>query len=239
VKGSVVKVPLSGYLAPNGPLLDELYRATAQRWLDAGASTHEIYAPATQRYDPGFRTLGFGHSATQLMIETERFNVSPPRSDLDVRRAIPSDENARLAIERDFVHHVNTSPSFSAMDLEPEEEIREQLRSSLERVDFEVFVAELRAEVVGEVLLFDRPRDGERIPLSSVDLAFCAVREHARGQDVGRALAHGAAARAKERSCEFVKMDVRTTNRSASTFWARFFFTPIAVRVERTLALAR
>ena len=238
VKGSVAKVPLSGCLAPNGMLLDELYSAAAQQWLDAGASTHEIYAPATERYDAGFRALGFGHSATQLMIETERFAVSPPRSDLVVRPATLEDEDARLAIERDFMAHVNAPPSFSALALDPEEEIRQELQHSLERVDFEIFVAELGGEVVGELLLFDRPQDGERIPLSSVDLAFLAVRQHARGQGIGMALAHRASARAKERSCAFVTMDVRTTNRSASRFWERFGFTPVIVRVERTLATA-
>jgi ribosomal protein S18 acetylase RimI-like enzyme len=100
-------------------------------------------------------------------------------------------------------------------------------------------VAEVDGEVLGELLLYARPLDGERIPEASVDLAFCAVRAGDRGRGIGTALTSHAVERIRERGCGFVTIDVRTTNRRASTFWGHFPFAPVVARFERHLAEPR
>ena len=84
--------------------------------------------------------------------------------DVAVRLSTPADLSDVAALAREQASHLRTSPSFSELAVESPEATMEEWRDTWVKTEYTHFVAERAGQVVGHLLLFQRPSGDLRVP---------------------------------------------------------------------------
>jgi len=223
---------VAGQAARDPELVRDLYAVAAQRWVDEGLTRHFVFVPShdSELIDAWFR-LCFGASAVLAIRET-----APETYDADVtiRHGTRDDYPQAARLELEMSRSMQSSPSFSGIELPTTEELlrKEWLESDDEEI--ELFVAERNGRIVGHQLLYRRPPD-LRVPDDNIDLAQASTEPEARGMGVGRALTAHVMRWAYENGHPTMTTDWRTTNLLASRFWPKRGFRPVFLRLYRSI----
>ena len=224
----------AGHAADDPDLVFELYRAAAATWVDLGMSRHFVFAPAVrERVEPWFR-LGFGASAFQAARPVDEPDPFRAR-DVTVRLSTPADLPDVAALAREQARHLRSSPSFSELAVESLEATMEEWRDTWGKPEYAHLVAERAGQVVGQLLLFERPPGDLRVPRASIDLASATTAEAVRGLGIGRTLTSAAIEWAREHDAKVMTADWRATNLDAARFWPRRGFRATYLRLYRSI----
>lgn len=230
--GAIGRIGLAGCAASEAEAVRDAYAALADHWADAGCTRHEAIVPAG---DAGlldaFWRLVFGRQLTWAVRESQRSD--PPDW---IRPGTRDDFDAIVAFDRELQAVVRASPSFARLAEQTDEELRDEWSDLWdEGSPYELVVAEQAGEVVGSLLLYDRPAGSLRVPPRSLDLAHAVTAPAARGRGVGLALSAYALDRAARRGLDAVTVDWREPNLWASRFWPRRGFRPQFLRLYRAV----
>jgi GNAT superfamily N-acetyltransferase len=231
--GAHVWSHVAGHAVREPELVRDLYRAAAERWVEAGLTRHFVFVPALpELVDPWFR-LSFGASSALAVRET---TPEPPMDvSVTIRESNPDDARAAVLLERHMVESMIPSPSFSHYVPDDEETATEEWAETWVETDtYRHFVAERGGRIVGHVLLYRRPHD-LRVPTDSIDLAAASTEPGQRGTGVGVALTNHVLTWAYEHGCPTMITDWRMTNLLASRFWPRRGFRETFLRLYRSI----
>jgi ribosomal protein S18 acetylase RimI-like enzyme len=225
---------VAGHAVDDPDVVRDLYTVAAQRWVDEGLRRHFVFAPALDTLvQPWFR-LGFGAS---LALAVRRTSGIPQWSapGVTVRRSTAADTRAIALLERELYRHLQRSPSFSGLTLEPEESFVQEWQGFEVDDRFVSFVGEVDGDVVGQLLLYRRPVGDLRVPPNSIDLGSATTAPELRGRGVGTALTWTAVAWAREQGMDTVTTDWRMTNLLAARFWPSCGFRETHLRLYRSI----
>jgi GNAT superfamily N-acetyltransferase len=211
----------------------DLYAAAAQRWVDEGHRSHAVFVPSfdVELVDAWFR-LSFGASAVLAMRETGR--EEPFDGGVTIRQGTPDDFDDAARLELAMSEAMLPAPSFSEIVLQTQEEVAAEWREDGDSDQYELFVAEREARVVGHSLLYRRPPD-LRVPENGIDLSQASTEPEARGTGVGRALTAHVIRWAHEHGYPVMTTDWRMTNLWASRFWPKRGFRTTFQRLYRSI----
>jgi GNAT superfamily N-acetyltransferase len=231
--GPHVWIDLAGHAAREAELARDLYAAAADPWVETGLTRHFVFVPLlNDLIDPWFR-LGFGASAALAARETAP--ELPVEAGVAIRPGTPEDLEAGARYDRLIWQHNALAPSFSGLEVPPEQEFLDDWRGTWDEPEFTHFVAERAGRPVGHALLYRRPGGDLRVPADSIDLANVATDPDARGSGVGSALTAHALAWAHDHGYRSMITDWRMTNLLASRFWPRRGFRKTFLRLYRSI----
>ena len=218
-------VDFAGCAAAEPELVRDLYAALAPTW---ARDRQRVYVPASDAalVDVWFR-LAFGLQFTLAVREPE------PGSGEGVRPGNDGDLDAVVALQHSFTRHLRDSPSFSARELETDEELRADWADTWDDERFIHFVAERDSGVVGHALLYRRDAGDLRVPANSIDLALVVIRPDVRGTGAGSALLAHSLGWSHDQGFDAVTIDWRVVNLLADRFFRARGFRPTFVRLYR------
>jgi GNAT superfamily N-acetyltransferase len=229
-----IEVGLAGHAAAEPEVARDLYAHLAQGWVDAGRTRHAVYLPAYDGalVDAWFR-LAFG---LQFSFAVREVSLEPPvEAGVAIRLGRPDDATAAATLERSLWEHQVRSPSFSGADVPSLDDLVEEWAGTWADPSFTHVVAEAGGRVVGQALLYVRPRGDLRIPDRSIDVAQVETLPELRGRGVGRALFAYVTHWAREQGYEALTADWRTVNLLSSRFWTHRGFRPVFHRLSRVV----
>jgi GNAT superfamily N-acetyltransferase len=221
----------AGHAAREPEALRDLFAAQADEF---GVSRFMVTVPAT---DPGlvdawFR-LAFGCQAVWAVRQVE------PASAIDfggvIRPATADDTEALADFEELLQQHQTRTPSFSDFAPPDRDQIRKEIAEIWDDNMYTPFVAERDGLVIGTLGLYRRPEGDLRVPASSIDLAFAATRDDARGSGAGLALTAFAFDWAHEHGFHSMTVDWRSVILLSSRFWPNRGFRPQYLRLYRAV----
>ncbi len=225
------EIGLAGCAASEPEALRDLYAHLAADW----PAHHQVLVPASDAalIDPWFR-VSFG---CQFMTAVREVT---PLDAVDfggaIRRSTADDLPAVASFDRLLWTHQTAPPSFSGLDVGSVEEFEEEWRDLWVEEEFPFHrVAQLDGQIVGHVLLYDRPRGDLRVPEQNIDLAHVATLQDVRGRGVGLALTAAAFTWAHEQGYRSMTTDWRSNNLLSSRFWPARGFRPTFLRLYRSV----
>lgn len=136
------------------------------------------------------------------------------KSDIVIREAVEADLETVAAMLRKLGHHVGAKPKVTADDL--------AVYGPSGRGHFEIFVAEVKGEILGIILysiLFSAWRGRPGIFVSDI-----YVKDEARGMGLGTRLMRAAIAKEEPHGCAYLKLDVDKENESGLSFYRKHGF---------------
>jgi ribosomal protein S18 acetylase RimI-like enzyme len=229
--GRHVWVGLAGHAARDSELVRDLYRFTAERWVEEGAELHVALVPALPELaEPWFR-LAFAHMQAHGIRESGA-EVRPLPDGISLRFGTIHDLRATPALVTQIWDHHTGASTFTGLTAPPVEDFLADWQRTLETSGVAYFVAEKEGRVVGHLLLEPEAPDLARPP-GSIYLAVAATLPEARGTGAGVALTERALAWAKEAGYETVQTDWRVANLESSRFWPRRGFRETFYRLAR------
>jgi ribosomal protein S18 acetylase RimI-like enzyme len=229
--GRYVWVGLAGHAVRDSELVRDLYRFTAERWVQDGAELHVALVPAVPELaEPWFR-LAFAHMQAHGIRESGA-EVRPLPGGISLRFGTIHDLRATPALVTQIWDHHAGASTFTGLTVPPVEDFLTDWQRTLETSDVAYFVAEKEGRVVGHLLLEPEAPDLARPP-GSIYLAVAATLPEARGTGAGVALTERALAWAKEAGYETVQTDWRVANLESSRFWPRRGFRETFYRLAR------
>jgi ribosomal protein S18 acetylase RimI-like enzyme len=230
-------VSLAGHAAREPELVRDLYRFTAERWVEDDAKLHVALVPAVPELaDPWFR-LAFAHMQAHGIRESgSASSGTAPSQALTVRGGTIDDLRAAPALVTQIWEHHRQAPTFTGLAVPPVEEFLADWKAMLSRRDSAYFVAELDGRIVGHLLLEPEAPDLARPP-GSVYLAVAATLAEARGRGAGVALTEHALEWAREAGYSAVHTDWRVANLESSRFWPRRGFRDTFYRLARLVEI--
>jgi GNAT superfamily N-acetyltransferase len=218
----------AGHAAREPEALRDLFAVQAGEF---GVSRFMVTVPASERdlLDVWFR-LAFGCQAVWAVRETEAAAAGDFAG--TIRPATPDDVEAIVDLDLVLYAHQEVTPSFSEFSPPPREKSRAEV-DELWVDPYVTFVAELNCDVVGLLILFERPEGDLRVPTGNIDLAFAVTRPEVRGSGAGRALTAFALRYAHEHGYRSLTTDFRMVNLLSSRFWPNRGFRPQYLRLYR------
>jgi GNAT superfamily N-acetyltransferase len=237
--GPNVWIEPAGHAATDRSAVRDLYGVAAASWVADGRKNHHVVVPASDEVlvDAWF-SLDFG----QQHIHALRENPPPsfgvvPRSELVIRPPTRDDIPALAELELVLPRHSPLSPLFSAVPMQPVEEIREEIEADFEDTEFTWFVAEHDGAVVGQAvgcaLTKSSTNSGLMRPQGASFLGYAAVFPEARGLGAGRALGEAYLAWSRDSGFASAFTDWRSTNLQADRTWRAIGFRPTFRRMHR------
>jgi GNAT superfamily N-acetyltransferase len=225
----------AGHAVGDHDVVSDLYALAAARWVNEGLTRHFVFAAADREHvEPWFR-LGFGASAFQAVRPIPGPPMQGGARDVEVRLSRPGDLQQIAALARELPVHLQASPSFSELAIESEAALQDEWRDTWEREEYTHFVAELGGRIVGQLLLYRRPRGDLRIPSNSIDLSNATSMPELRGLGIGSALLSAAVTWANVQGMSAMTTDWRATNVLAARFWPRHGFRSSYLRLYRSI----
>jgi GNAT superfamily N-acetyltransferase len=221
----------AGHAAREPEALRDLFAAQAG---ELGVNRFMVTVPATDPdlIDTWFQ-LAFGCQAVWAVREVE------PAAAIDfggvIRPATKDDTEALVDFEEILLLHQEGPPSFSDFGTPDRDQIRAELDEIWDDDKDIPFVAEREGRVIGTLALYRRPEGDLRVPTSSIDLAFAATRNDARGSGTGLALTAFAFNWAHEHGFHSMTVDWRSVNLLSSRFWPNRGFRPQYLRLYRAV----
>lgn len=227
-------VDLAGCASSEPESVRDLFTVLADRWHEAGVSRFGALIPAGDEklIDPWFR-LAFGCQFVTGVRETgsrDRVDV-----DVEIRAGSPADLEPVADFDRILWTLQAGSPSFSGLDVEAENFLREWSDTWDDPDELPHFIAERDGRVVGHLLLYRRPTGDLRVPEQNIDLAHAATLAEVRGSGVGLALTTHALRWAHEHGYRSMTTDWRSVNLLSSRFWTNRGFRPTFLRLYRAV----
>ena len=135
--------------------------------------------------------------------------------------------------------HSPLSPLFSAVPIQPIEEVRAEIEEDWGSPDFTWFVAEHDGKVVGEAvgcsITKSSTNAGLMRPQGASFLGYAAVFPEARGLGAGRALGDSYLAWSRDAGFACAWTDWRSTNLEADRTWRAIGFRPVFRRMHRLI----
>lgn len=206
-----------------GTVIQDLYAAAAERWVEAGFRAH--YASVLANDRSGLRAwawLGFGHQVMDGIRDLSPPAVRPAGKAVVVRRAAPSEARRLGALEDGLRAHLAGSPVFFALG--PPRSVAEHQRRIADP-DGAVLFAEVAGAVVGYLVVGPSSDDAATIirddRTASISGAF-VLAEHRRA-GIADALLDAAIGWARAGDYERIAVDFETSNLLATRFWTRSF----------------
>ena len=237
--GPNVWIEPGGHAAVDGATIRGLYAAAAAEWVAAGRNNHHVLVPASdaELVDSWF-SLDFGQQHLHAVRENPpaSFGVVP-RSELVIRP--PSREDIPVLAELELVlpRHSPLSPLFSAVPVQPVEEVIAEIEEDWGTPDFTWFVAEHEGKVVGEAvgcaITKSSTNAGLMRPHGASFLGYAAVFPEARGLGAGKALGESFLAWSRDAGFTSAFTDWRSTNLEADRTWRSIGFRPVFRRLHR------
>jgi hypothetical protein len=167
--GSNIWIEYAGHAVREPELVRDLYAVAADEWFARGRDRHYAMVPATdgELVDAWFR-LSFGAQHAAAIQETPK-PQERSSANVVVRRAAADDIDAVTTLDLELPRHQARSPVFSTLPPPAvTEEDRQQFVSELEDREVALFVAEIDAKLVGELLMVpaERPSRRRRLALA-------------------------------------------------------------------------
>lgn len=239
--GPNVWVEPAGHAAIDRDATRDLYAVAAATWVADGRKNHHVLVPASDEIlvDAWF-SLDFGQQHIHALRENPpaSFGVVP-RSELVIRPPTRDDIPALAELELVLPRHSPLSPLFSAVPIQPVEEIREEIEADFGGPDFTWFVAEHEGKVVGQAvgcaLTKSSTNSGLMRPHGASFLGYAAVFPEARGLGAGRALGEAYLAWSRDSGFASAFTDWRSTNLQADRTWRAIGFRPTFRRMHRLI----
>mgnify|MGYP001293452895 CR=1 FL=1 len=251
VIGHITWIPLAGHALASDADADpdltrDLYAALSPQWVAQGIFAHYALVPIHDRAAlDAWYALSFGQEQCHALlalppvadVPAEKAITQAP--DITIRRAMPDDLDALVAVADTIPRHQTRSPVYAPYPPEtaPTHADYDELLADPQMV---LWLALRDDHIVGYQLYQpftaqENPLLAPLIPDRCVELAIGATVEHARGHGVGRLLTRHGLAWATTAGYEVCLADWRTTNLLSSRFWPRIGFRPAVVRLVRRL----
>ena len=239
--GPNVWVEPAGHAAIDREVTRDLYGVAAATWVADGRKNHHVLVPASDEMlvDAWF-SLDFGQQHIHALRENPpaSFGVVP-RSELVIRPPTRDDIPALAELELVLPRHSPLAPLFSAVPIQPVEEIREEIEADFDDNDFTWFVAEHEGKVVGQAvgcaLTKSSTNSGLMRPPGASFLGYAAVFPEARGLGAGRAMGEAYLAWSRDSGFASAFTDWRSTNLQADRTWRAIGFRPTFRRMHRLI----
>lgn len=219
----------------------EAYAAAAGRWFEENRTSHYVVVPATnQRALDAWFSLGFGRQHVHGLREPVWREFMPTLGPgLVVRRAMRDDIRALAVLDRVLPDYQQESPVFSPLPALTVEQAEADIYAEFDDPRYATFVAEHDGRVIGSAVACSLDLSPGNTPMmrprSAGFLGFAAVLPDARGVGAGRALGETVMAWARDEGYEWVAVDWRSTNLSASRAWTALGFKPNFYRLHRAI----
>jgi GNAT superfamily N-acetyltransferase len=232
VDGDVARVGFAGAAGSDADALTLCFVRCAREW-DTQRFAISVPAGDEALIDAFFR-LAFGCQVAWGIRESEP--AAPVDFGGTIRPGTRDDIDAAVDLELEL-HALQTMlPSWSGLPPADREAVRTEWSSGWDDTsDWEHLVAERGGEIVGQVVLYQRPEGDLRVPPANIDLALMVTRLGDRGTGVGSALVAHTLRRAHEQGYRSVTVDWRTVNPLAGPFWPRRGFRPQYLRLYRSV----
>jgi ribosomal protein S18 acetylase RimI-like enzyme len=216
----------------------DLYAVAATRWVEEGATNHNVLAPAFHAaLVEGWFRVGFGQQQGHGLREVAPTPPPAVPDGIEIRKPTPDDVDSLIDVDLALPRHQRASPVFSRRPLPTEQESREEWARTFAAGEEELFIGCVAGKPVAVWSLVDGRRSsyfhGLARPDKSCYLGYAATLPDFRGTGVGVALTGASFAWAAEAGYTSMGTDWRVTNLLASRFWPRRGFRTTFLRLYR------
>jgi predicted N-acetyltransferase YhbS len=225
----------AGHAVEEAEVVQDLYAAVADRWVEAGRHRHYAVVPAADEalLDAWFQVC-FGQQQAFAIRELE----AEPWLE-GVREAEPRDVEALVELAP-LVSRQHALPPVSAgLPPDTEDELRAEVEDELGSEEIGSLVAEVDGRVVGNFVVVPVERSRSHHGLARPDgaclLGFAATLPEVRGSGAGLALTQASFAWAHRAGYRTMVTDWRVTNLLSSRFWPRRGFRLTFLRLYRSI----
>lgn len=233
-------VPYEGYALDDredGELYRELYAALAPVWVERGYFSHSIeIATLDFEASEAFGSLGFGRQTTLAVRRVTEPVLGPAADGAEVRRAGPADLQAMLWLSGLLGQHHASSPTFLPYLREPDRELEQMLKQSLEDPIGGNFIATRGTTVIG-MQTFRAPGfiSALTLPADSTYLWEGVVAPAERRAGVGRSLLAASMRWAEVSGFRACLLHFLSANLVSARFWQANGFWPLTHTLVRNV----
>jgi ribosomal protein S18 acetylase RimI-like enzyme len=227
----------SVWIGPDGvsydddDVLDGLYSAAGQDWINEGALEHYVWTLDDPTATSAWLELGFAkmHSRGVMKLH-EGLHVFDERYRL--RHGRFDDLDLAIFLDDELERSQSEGPSFS-IGLSKASQ-RDEWIETLSDPDTRHFVVDFKGAAISQCVTFPLPEQRSSFDQTIHLSAVVVLAEH-RGRGVARAMVDAALNDARDRGFVYAATNWRVTNRRAANFWTTYGFESTYVRLHRTI----
>ncbi len=236
--GPNVWVEPAGHAVAESETVRDLYAHAAAGWVDAGATSHYVVAPA---FDPelllAWARLEFGPQQGLGIRAVPDEPAAAPGS-IRTRAAIPTDVDDILRLDI-LGEYQTSSPTFARHVVPDPAEARAELLEELDDPRVATLIAALDGRPVGIATVAPAEYSGLHTGIARPDdaciLGYAATAPEVRGAGAGLALTDAVFTWARENRYTTVVVDWRMPNLLSSRFWPARGFRTSFIRLHRSI----
>lgn len=234
-------VYLPGYALADGrsaSIIQDLYAALGDEWVNAGVFSHGLYISAADRnvIDALF-DVGFGKERVDALLDLRTAvipEVEPPQG-IVVRQAGPGDETHLGDISPIISNALANPPYWHPTVPEDYEELREGWSELACEQDWTVWLALDGDRCLGTVGFTSKEQADTDLLAgpATTYLSIAATHPEARGRGISTTLSWHGLAYAREHGAEVCYTNWISPNLLAARHWPRYGFTDVAYRLSK------
>ncbi|MGC1419050.1 MAG: GNAT family N-acetyltransferase [Acidimicrobiales bacterium] len=238
--GALLESPTHGrgvWVGPDGvsfdttEVLDALYAAAAQQWIDEGAREHFVWvlddpASTSEWFNLGFAPL---HARGVKVLDPGSRELPPGYT---IRLGTLDDLELALQLDDELDAFQREGPSFSLAH--PTLAQRDDWLETLGDPESRHYIVEHQHDVAAHCVTFPLPALRGAFE-RTIHLSAVLVREGHRGRGVAKAMIDFALCDAQSQGFRYGETSWRVSNRTADKFWRDYGFETTYVRFHRTI----
>jgi len=237
-RGRHIWVPYEGIairMDQSSEIIRELYTRVSVLWLEQGCFSHHTFIPlGNQMYFEAFQRLSFSLDHVYGIMNMEDYKPFKSLSDAEIRLANKNDSEIMGNMSSIIFSALNSSPTFLPVVPEIIMKVNHGYKSLVEDNDSTILIAEKDTKELG-FQVYDPITPDLMAPDDGVELSIAGTYSSQRGRGVGKKLMNEGFRIMKEKGYNNIISDWKISNLSASTFWPKCGFKPIAYRMVRSI----
>jgi ribosomal protein S18 acetylase RimI-like enzyme len=215
-------------------LLKQLYTEAAKLWVEIGCFVHSIYVPLGDKsYLEAFQHLSFAIEQVHAVLIVDEYENFACDYTIGVRRANHDDRQSIKSMSNIILKTHNDSPTFSKIDPGLVSRIKQGYESLVDGSDI-INLAFHESKIVG-FHVYEILQPSLMKPSRSLLLEVSATHPDYKRLGIGKRLMNEGVKLSKEMKYQYILVDWKVSNLSASSFWEKCGFAPIVYRLTRKI----
>ncbi len=236
--GRHIWVPYEGVAIREGQsaeLLRTLYSEVSLLWNEKGCFNHIINIPLGKSlYLDALMRLSFSIDHVHGIMKLSDYNNFKTQTKIDIRKANIDDSDKLGNLSNVILSALNATPTYLAVVPETIDQINKGFKRLPNDSDSITFLAEEDNKAVG-FQVFEAVDSNLMIPDNSIELSIAGTLYSHSSKGIGKFFMNHTCEYMRNKGHDYVVSDWKMSNLSASRFWSKCGFTPIAYRMCRLI----
>lgn len=215
-------------------IVRQLYCKVATYWIENDCFEHSVIVPlGNKQYYEAFQHLSFAIEQVYAVLSVKEYEPLICDTSISVRGANHGDKETLKGMSHIILKTQNGSPTFANVSDELVTRITRGYESLVDGDDI-ILIACIEEHAVG-FHVYEVVKSSLMYPNYSLCLDVAATCPNHMNQGIGKKLMNEGVVFASKRGFKFIQTDWKVTNLSASNYWPKCGFIPLAYRLSRKI----